>query len=645
MGPRSGLSKLSKKEVNGVNIIKTCRDISQPSEPFALRFSSNLMVGVTRVYSQQYNFYYSADVNSTWIRLKRDLAVVQSENLDMAHPEAKLNVITCDYDLQIEKDLIRPLKLFQDLELEVVRGSRGIEVAVEFGWAPSSTLELGVGGGPLDNSSSSTDLLMLNVNDELRRNITLDERSGLGSNQTSTEPFSLSDDVLMVEDNGFYIDAEGNVVDYLPEGFLVEDDAQVPTTHEPVEALGKRKRNDVDFAVLATTVDQEKQFVPTIRDDFEGLPFDSHEQQLEFEVSTVKKKPRTEGRQRKPTGLVIDHNTMLSREELLDLRDNFLRNQENLHCEREAKQATACAKALIDRLLAHPLSVSNVGPDLISFWSTAGAHTWADRDATRGMDEENYPTLSALDSIFDDGTPFPLGAKEVAYMEEEPFELEIRRRQQSSDSMSTPIGMSAGDFKLGGMSSGHHLDRMPWSMEVHGSLQSASASDNRSQDMDSALMQASEKPPLRRRATSLGSVSSADSALRWDLNEDPLTRRRRTLTGISRSPSRERSGHSTGASRKRGNEEDGDGGPSSSADAHDMPMNIQDLLDLDGHRDEELGQTQARLAYEQEAYNFLEYVRGRLKRDNVHSVSFDGLISVLRRRSVAASAFHHVLRS
>ncbi|KAF9985635.1 hypothetical protein BGZ75_002718 [Mortierella antarctica] len=603
MGPRSGLSKLSKKEVNGVNITKTC----------------------------------------TWIRLKRDLAVVQSENLDMAHPEAKLNVITCDYDLQIEKDLIRPLKLFQDLELEVARGSRGIEVAVEFGWAPSSTLELGVGGGPLDNSSSSTDLLMLNVNDELRRNITLDERSGLGSNQTSTEPFSLSDDVLMVEDNGFYIDAEGNVVDYLPEGFRVEDDAQVPTTHEPVEALGKRKRNDVDFAVLATTVDQEKQFVPTIRDDFEGLPFDTHEQQLEFEVSTVKKKPRTEGRQRKPTGLVIDHNTMLSREELLDLRDNFLRNQENLHCEREAKQATACAKALIDRLLAHPLSVSNVGPDLISFWSTAGAHTWADRDATRGMDEENYPTLSALDSIFDDGTPFPLGAKEVAYMEEEPFELEIRRRQQSSDSMSTPIGMSAGDFKLGGMSSGHHLDRMPWSMEVHGSLQSASASDNRSQDMDLALMQASEKPPLRRRATSLGSVSSADSALRWDLNEDPLTRRRRTFTGMSRSPSRERSGHSTGASRNRGNEEDGDGGPSSSADAHDMPMNIQDLLDLDGHRDEELVQTQARLAYEQEAYNFLEYVRGRLKRDNVHSVSFDGLISVLRRRSVAASAFHHVL--
>ncbi|KAH7046474.1 hypothetical protein BKA57DRAFT_373096, partial [Linnemannia elongata] len=62
--------------------------ISQPVEPFALRFSSNLMVGITRVYSQQYNFYYS-DVSNTWMRLKRDLAAVQSENLDMVNPGAK----------------------------------------------------------------------------------------------------------------------------------------------------------------------------------------------------------------------------------------------------------------------------------------------------------------------------------------------------------------------------------------------------------------------------------------------------------------------------------------------------------------------------------------------------------------------------
>lgn len=432
------------------------------------------------------------------------------------------------------------------------------------------------------------------------------------------------------------------MVDYLPEGFRVDDDALVPMTPEPVEALAKRKRDEVDAAVLTTTADQEKQFVPTLSDDFEDLPFDSHEQGPEFEAFTVKKKPRTEGRQRKPAGLVIDHNTMLSREELLDSRDNFLRDQEDLHRERGAKQAIACAKTLIDKLVVHPLSVTNVGPDLVWFWSVAGTHTWTDREAAGGMDEENSRMLSALDNTIEEGAHLPLNISEVTYADEEPLELEVRRRQQSSDSMSTPIGMSAGDFKLGVTSSGHRLDQMPWSMEAHGSLQSTSASDSRSQDFDSAFIQASEKSSRRRRATSLGSVSSTDSVMRWDLNEDSLTRRRRTLMGTSRSPSRELSLHSAGVSRNQGNDEDG--GPGSSTEAHDMPMDIQgELLDVDGHRDEELGQTQARLAYEQEASSFLEYVRTRLKGDKVHSISFDDLISIQRRRNVAASAFHHVL--
>ncbi|KAF9298461.1 hypothetical protein BGZ88_006566 [Linnemannia elongata] len=118
LGPRSGINKLSKKEVKGVNIVKSCKDISQPVEPFALRFSSNLMVGITRVYSQQYNFYYS-DVSNTWMRLKRDLAAVQSENLDMVNPGAKIDAITFGYDLTIEQDLFRPVNIVQNYEIEV----------------------------------------------------------------------------------------------------------------------------------------------------------------------------------------------------------------------------------------------------------------------------------------------------------------------------------------------------------------------------------------------------------------------------------------------------------------------------------------------------------------------------------------------
>ncbi|KAF9961780.1 hypothetical protein BGZ65_010219 [Modicella reniformis] len=151
---RAGINKLSKKEVNKIDIVKTCKDISQPLEPFALRFSSNLMMGVVRVYNQQYNFYYS-DVNNMWIRLKRDLALVQSENIELANPKAKINMITFDYDLAVEEDILRPINVIQDHELEIARAARDKELAVELGWATQSTLDLGDSGS--DNQSANFD--------------------------------------------------------------------------------------------------------------------------------------------------------------------------------------------------------------------------------------------------------------------------------------------------------------------------------------------------------------------------------------------------------------------------------------------------------------------------------------------------------
>ncbi|BGP36800.1 R8 protein [Rhodotorula kratochvilovae] len=59
VGARGSASvrKLSKKELLGCNIVKACEKVIQPDEPLALRLSSNLMFGITRVYSQQYAIY------------------------------------------------------------------------------------------------------------------------------------------------------------------------------------------------------------------------------------------------------------------------------------------------------------------------------------------------------------------------------------------------------------------------------------------------------------------------------------------------------------------------------------------------------------------------------------------------------------
>jgi hypothetical protein len=41
-----------------------------PSRPMALRLTSNLMIGIARIYYQQYS-YYAADVNQVLMQLKR----------------------------------------------------------------------------------------------------------------------------------------------------------------------------------------------------------------------------------------------------------------------------------------------------------------------------------------------------------------------------------------------------------------------------------------------------------------------------------------------------------------------------------------------------------------------------------------------
>ena len=58
LGSKSSFKKLQKRDILSVNVPKACTFLSDGKEPLALRLSSNLMYGVTRVYSQQYNFLF-----------------------------------------------------------------------------------------------------------------------------------------------------------------------------------------------------------------------------------------------------------------------------------------------------------------------------------------------------------------------------------------------------------------------------------------------------------------------------------------------------------------------------------------------------------------------------------------------------------
>ncbi|KAF9114771.1 hypothetical protein BGX27_009892 [Mortierella sp. AM989] len=629
---RSGINKLSKKEVNGVNIVKACKDISQPPEPFALRFSSNLMMGVARVYGQQYNFYCS-DVNSMWMRLKRDMALMESESVDMVHPEAKIDTITFDYDLAIEHDILRPLKIIQSFELEVARGSRSKELAVEFGWATQSTIDLR--DSLSDNSLSPTRkyrsvdrILTVGTFNEQRRRITLDERSiaevaksGFGFD--GDIGFDLPDDALVGEDLGLYIDSEGNLVEYAPT-LGVEDTGagsvvpQIPVTFE---SFGKQKRDGKDGGYLLVAGGE---FIQTEDDLY--LPC-NQEQGIDINMQLAEiapqGRPRIGERHSKTSKLIIDDHTMLPRENILESRENFQLYQAALIRDHQFKQAAASARARIEGLMSRPLCISGYSLDLATFWSSASVRTIN----TAVADQSRIGAMQA--GQIADG-PLLFDMEQDADMFFEPPEPEVRRRQMSADTAATPIDLGGGVFGPGSIDSSKHSSHMPWSIDMRASVSARSehsfaGSDHLRQDFETTFNQALGRP--------------VQSPLEFaDLNDEPLIRRRH----------HKQRGHTGSRSGSRDSSRDSsqpwvsirDGGQSPLVAAYDPFLGEQEDAAVDLHA---ISATQERIVVERETVNFMRYVRSILREANASSFSFEDVVSVHQRRDVAASAFYHIL--
>ncbi|KAJ3242848.1 hypothetical protein HDU78_001107 [Chytriomyces hyalinus] len=91
---KGGFKRLSRKEVSRVDLGRVCNYLINPPEPLALRLSSNLMFGATRVLSNQVAFLYS-DANNVSIRLKKVfLDASTGASIDMANAETTAAAIT-----------------------------------------------------------------------------------------------------------------------------------------------------------------------------------------------------------------------------------------------------------------------------------------------------------------------------------------------------------------------------------------------------------------------------------------------------------------------------------------------------------------------------------------------------------------------
>ncbi|EPX70473.1 meiotic cohesin complex subunit Rec8 [Schizosaccharomyces octosporus yFS286] len=79
LGSKHSLRKLHKKDIMSVNIDEACEFVAYSPEPLALRLSSNLMIGVARVYAHQYSFFQS-QVSSLHSRLRKELDNITSKH-------------------------------------------------------------------------------------------------------------------------------------------------------------------------------------------------------------------------------------------------------------------------------------------------------------------------------------------------------------------------------------------------------------------------------------------------------------------------------------------------------------------------------------------------------------------------------------
>ncbi|KAF8309085.1 hypothetical protein DL93DRAFT_1790294 [Clavulina sp. PMI_390] len=98
IGTRSTLKKLPRRSILTADISSLCHLIAEPEEPLALRLSSNLMVGVTRVYVAKHEIFVN-DVTNCFTNLKKAVKELRKvgvpvETLEMANASVRRDLIT-----------------------------------------------------------------------------------------------------------------------------------------------------------------------------------------------------------------------------------------------------------------------------------------------------------------------------------------------------------------------------------------------------------------------------------------------------------------------------------------------------------------------------------------------------------------------
>ena len=89
LGNKTTVSKkVQKREILDCNLNKACDTILNPEAPLALRLQSNLLYGVSRVFKEQYHYFY-ADVNQAHAKLSKDIIAWNLDNINLPRENSR----------------------------------------------------------------------------------------------------------------------------------------------------------------------------------------------------------------------------------------------------------------------------------------------------------------------------------------------------------------------------------------------------------------------------------------------------------------------------------------------------------------------------------------------------------------------------
>ncbi|GBC03743.1 hypothetical protein RclHR1_00530018 [Rhizophagus clarus] len=449
LGSRSSFRKLSKKEVNSVNLVRACEYVTTPPEPLALRLTSNLMIGITRVYHQQYHFYYS-DVNGVWHNLQRALIEMRRESIDMIIPQARYEAITLNDDPFFEIELKIPMH-------DILMSPR---IDVNFAQFPPFS----------DEGASNKSRHSLITLPEIETGFTAS--SGEFSNVDGFG-LDLDDDVLMIDDSGIRIDfdAEGCLHEFVTQPESQQDAAinvmddiirRVRDEHNAGLEEGRKKKrrkinnitndeelqemeidNEVGIQSMNINVDIEAQ---DMRNNEEILP--SEEQDDANKENVPDEQPEQKRRNRRKLRVMFDEETELTNEQILEMRRRVKDDLDDAEIAAREKMRALKNKMQLDNILYTP-GKSFLAPQLTSLWQQHYAPMLYDENVKKRRIQSLASVINlnehndSENNIDVEGSNIPHGIRESSIKSDEPERLRKEGSQQNSAIIS---GMESSGF-------------------------------------------------------------------------------------------------------------------------------------------------------------------------------------------------------